>query len=345
MSKARLWVSGSKMSVLVETTAFSFVIDLHCKESPENCRNFLSLCGLKRYNLCSFFHVERNFIARTGDPTNTGSGNTFIVENEFIRDEFSPLLSHSKAGTVSMANDGRVHRNGSQFFITLENSLEDLDDRYTIIGFVAEGLQQLLATLNSSIVDSKKRPYEDVVIKRTHVLYTMFHASPKAPESPSPTEEHLRYFRFGYWKQIEREGSLTPEQLAALKAQEASESQALTLELLGDIPTNDAAPPDNILFVCKLNPVTKDAELKTVFSRFGKILQCNIIRDRATGRSQGFAFIEFATKEACEQAYLKMENAKVDGRCIHVDFSQSTSSHHKRGLARLKNETPSINSK
>ena len=36
-----------------------------------------------------------------------------------------------------------------------------------------------------------------------------------------------------------------------------------------------------------------------------------------------YAFIEFETKNACEEAYFKMENALIDERRIHVDFSQS----------------------
>ena len=36
-----------------------------------------------------------------------------------------------------------------------------------------------------------------------------------------------------------------------------------------------------------------------------------------------YAFIEFDSKEACEQAYIKMNNAIIDNRRIHCDFSQS----------------------
>lgn len=50
-----------------------------------------------------------------------------------------------------------------------------------------------------------------------------------------------------------------------------------------------------------------------------------VIRDWKTGDSLSYAFIEFATKEACEQAYFKMDNVSIDDRRIHVDFSQSLS--------------------
>ena len=42
---------------------------------------------------------------------------------------------------------------------------------------------------------------------------------------------------------------------------------------VGDLPEADAKPPDNVLFVCKLNPVTTEEDLEVIFSRFGKILR------------------------------------------------------------------------
>ncbi|XP_062014522.1 peptidyl-prolyl cis-trans isomerase CYP59-like [Rosa rugosa] len=92
---------------------------------------------------------------------------------------------------------------------------------------------------------------------------------------------------------------------------------------IGDIPDVEIKPPDNVLFVCKLNPVTEDEDLFTIFSRFGTVQAAEIIRDYKTGDSLCYAFIEFETKEACEQAYFKMDNALIDDRRIHVDFSQS----------------------
>jgi peptidyl-prolyl cis-trans isomerase-like 4 len=41
--------------------------------------------------------------------------------------------------------------------------------------------------------------------------------------------------------------------------------------MVGDLPFADIKPPENVLFVCKLNPVTTDADLELIFSRFGKI--------------------------------------------------------------------------
>jgi len=100
-------------------------------------------------------------------------------------------------------------------------------------------------------------------------------------------------------------------------------SRAVMLEMLGDRPSADIKAPENVLFVCKLNPFTGDEDLELIFSRFDSEAKADIIRDPDTGASLQYAFVEFTSNEACNEAYLKMNNALVDDRRIRVDFSQS----------------------
>ena len=53
------------------------------------------------------------------------------------------------------------------------------------------------------------------------------------------------------------------------------------------------------MFVCKLNPVTEEEDLEIIFSRFGKIKSCEVVRDWKTGDSLQYAFIEYFDKEVC----------------------------------------------
>lgn len=69
--------------------------------------------------------------------------------------------------------------------------------------------------------------------------------------------------------------------------------------------------------------MTQEHDLELIFSRFGKIVSCDIVRDWKTGDSLQYAFIEFEEDEACNQAYFKMQGVLIDERRIHVDFSQS----------------------
>ena len=61
-----------------------------------------------------------------------------------------------------------------------------------------------------------------------------------------------------------------------------------------------------------------------------------MIRDRKTGDSLQYAFVEFDDKDACEKAYFKMDNVLIDDRRIHVDFSQSVSKYKWKGKGRLE---------
>ncbi|EKX72914.1 RNA recognition motif domain containing protein [Theileria equi strain WA] len=119
------------------------------------------------------------------------------------------------------------------------------------------------------------------------------------------------------------------KELEEIRNREAK-SRAVVLEILGDIPDADIAPPKNVLFVCKLNPVTEEGDLKIIFSRFGNVKKCDIIKDYVTGDSLQYAFIEFETEESCNEAYFKMQNVLIDDRRIHVDFCQSVSGFWKR---------------
>ena len=111
-------------------------------------------------------------------------------------------------------------------------------------------------------------------------------------------------------------------------------SRAVMLEMLGDLPSAEIKAPENVLFVCKLNPLTTDEDLELIFARFDSKARAEIIRDPDTGASLQYAFVEFSTNEACNEAYLKMNNALVDDRRIRVDFSQSVAKvwdrYHKK---------------
>ena len=69
--------------------------------------------------------------------------------------------------------------------------------------------------------------------------------------------------------------------------------------------------------------ILTDEDLNLLFSRFGKIVSCEVIRDKRTNDSLQYAFIEFEHQKDCEQAYFKMQEVLIDDHRIHVDFSQS----------------------
>lgn len=323
------------MSVMIVTSLGDLVIDLFTDRCPLTCKNFLKLCKIKYYNGCLFHTVQKDFSAQTGDPTGTGSGGDSVYkflygeQARFFGDEIHLDLKHSKKGMVAMASAGE-NLNASQFYITLRDDLDYLDGKHTVFGELAEGVDTL-DRINEAFVDEKGRPFKNIRIKHTYILDDPFDDPPQLDElipeaSPEgkPKDEVDDDVRLeDDWVPLDEQIG-TQELEEVLRAKEAH-SRAVVLESIGDIPDAEIRPPDNVLFVCKLNPVTEDEDLYTLFSRFGTVTSAEIIRDYKTGDSLGYAFIEFEDKEACEQAYFKMDNVLIDDRRIHVDFSQSVS--------------------
>ncbi|KAL7673379.1 hypothetical protein ACOME3_008238 [Neoechinorhynchus agilis] len=101
---------------------------------------------------------------------------------------------------------------------------------------------------------------------------------------------------------INETSGLAPDEIEELKEEREARARAHVLEMVGDLPRADIVPPENILFVCRLNPVTTEEDLRIIFNRFGTIITCDIVRDQKTGDSLCYAFVEFSKKEECEMA-------------------------------------------
>ena len=50
-----------------------------------------------------------------------------------------------------------------------------------------------------------------------------------------------------------------------LRREREARAQALTLEIVGDLPYAEVKPPENVLFVCKLNPVTEGQQTSLLY--------------------------------------------------------------------------------
>lgn len=73
------------------------------------------------------------------------------------------------------------------------------------------------------------------------------------------------------------------------------------------------------LFVGNLSYQTDENELTELFSQFGSVENTQIMRDMATGRARGFAFVEMATDEEAEAAATGLNNTQFGGRTIAVN--------------------------
>ncbi len=74
---------------------------------------------------------------------------------------------------------------------------------------------------------------------------------------------------------------------------------------------------ENKLFVGNLSWGSTEDSLKAFFEQAGEVVEVNIIKDRATDRSKGFAFVVMATAEGKEAA-MKLDGQELDGRPIKI---------------------------
>lgn len=73
------------------------------------------------------------------------------------------------------------------------------------------------------------------------------------------------------------------------------------------------------LFVGNLSYQTDEHELTELFSQFGSVENAQIMRDMATGRARGFAFVEMASDDEAAAAVNGLNNTQFGGRTIAVN--------------------------
>ncbi|NJL11790.1 MAG: RNA-binding protein [Microscillaceae bacterium] len=72
------------------------------------------------------------------------------------------------------------------------------------------------------------------------------------------------------------------------------------------------------IFVSNLPFNMSDAQLEEVFADFGDVDSAKIIKDKVTGKSRGFGFVEMPDDEEANQAIQSLDNAEVSGRVLKV---------------------------
>lgn len=76
------------------------------------------------------------------------------------------------------------------------------------------------------------------------------------------------------------------------------------------------------LYVGNLNFEINDSSLREVFSRAGGVAQAEVIKDRWTGLSRGFGFVEMMTAEDAEVAIDELDGAEAMGRKLRVALAK-----------------------
>jgi RNA recognition motif-containing protein len=83
--------------------------------------------------------------------------------------------------------------------------------------------------------------------------------------------------------------------------------------------THNNNPMATKLFVGNLTYNTTENELQEYFSQAGSVISVNIMQDRATGRSRGFAFIEMGSPAEAAKAVEMLHQKDFQGRPLTVN--------------------------
>jgi RNA recognition motif-containing protein len=76
------------------------------------------------------------------------------------------------------------------------------------------------------------------------------------------------------------------------------------------------------LFVGGLPFTATSSQLEEIFSKFGKIVSCDVIVDRYSGQSKGFGFVEMEDDKEADEAIAKLNETELEGRKIAVNVAR-----------------------
>jgi len=159
---------STKTYLLITVKDFGPIkIELFPDIASKNVANIVKLTKEGFYNGLTFHRVVPGFVIQGGDPKGDGTGGPgYEIDAEISN------LQH-KRGTVAMARRGDMvnperKSSGSQFYICLDN-LPHLDNQYTIIGQVREGMELVdkIATVER---DARDKPLKPVIMEKVVVI-------------------------------------------------------------------------------------------------------------------------------------------------------------------------------
>ena len=76
------------------------------------------------------------------------------------------------------------------------------------------------------------------------------------------------------------------------------------------------------IYVGNLNYTLSEDDLKDVFENFGDVNSVRIIKDKATGRSKGFAFVDMVNDSEANKAISELNGSDLKGRNMKVNLAK-----------------------
>ena len=77
------------------------------------------------------------------------------------------------------------------------------------------------------------------------------------------------------------------------------------------------------IYIGNLAYETREEELRSEFEVYGEVQEVTVVRDRDTGRSRGFGFVEMPTSTEAESAISDLNGREVGGRTLTVNEARA----------------------
>ena len=84
------------------------------------------------------------------------------------------------------------------------------------------------------------------------------------------------------------------------------------------------------IYVGNLHYSVTEDDLKDVFSEFGEVSSVNIIKDKFSGQSKGFGFVEVPNNSEADKAIKALNGSELKGRSIKVNQAKPRSERSQR---------------
>jgi RNA recognition motif-containing protein len=73
------------------------------------------------------------------------------------------------------------------------------------------------------------------------------------------------------------------------------------------------------IFVGNLDFAATESSIRSLFEAYGTVERVNLVTDRDTGRSRGFAFVEMSDSAEADRAIAALNGSDLDGRALNVN--------------------------
>ena len=92
------------------------------------------------------------------------------------------------------------------------------------------------------------------------------------------------------------------------------------------------------IFVGNLDFAATDSSVRSMFEQYGTVDRVNLVTDRDTGRSRGFAFVEMSQTAEADRAIAGLNGANFEGRALNVNEARPKTQGNGGGYARQRRE-------